>query len=200
MQQKKKNEVVHRHSFARASYPMSSSPYAVVWFCWLLYRIVCHYLLCFDFCFVFLFFLCKKSFALHRHCHILTVWSTLPVATTGLAWQYLQLFHSRNQYLCSMRLNGTDDAYDMHVTKCECASIVFIQRPVLRSQIFMVLSSDADNRNLPLGWTTSPRTQLSWPIMVCNSWPLASQSLMVLSREPVTTYWPGVGCSLPALD
>jgi hypothetical protein len=90
--------------------------------------------------------------------------------------------------------------YDMHVTKCECASIVFMQRPVFRSHIFMVLSSDADNKNLPLGCTTRPRTQLSCPIIVCSSCPLASQSLIVLSLEPVTIYCPGAGCSFPGLD
>lgn len=147
MQQKKKNEVVHRHSFARASCPMSISPYTVVWFCWLC--IVSYVIICFVFCFVF--FLCKKSVCSSSALPYLDSLINAACCHNGTCMAISAMDSSKNQYLCSMRLNGTDDAYDMHVTKCECASIVFIQRPVLRSQIFMVLSSDADNRNLPLG-------------------------------------------------
>lgn len=36
-----------------------------------------------------------------------------------------------------------------------------MQRPVRRSQVRIVLSSEADSRNLPEGWNTNARIQLS---------------------------------------
>lgn len=129
----------------------------------------------------------------YRHCQTLTVWSTLPVATTGLMWQYLQdMSVSMHRY----QLKLDEDPYDMQVTKWSCASKVFVQRPVLRSHILIVLSSEALNRYFPLGCTTRPRTQLSCPINVCKSCPLLSQILMVLSLDPVITYRPGTLWSL----
>lgn len=73
------------------------------------------------------------------------------------------------------------------VMKRSCASAsVFTQRPSwLRSQQRSVLSSETERRYLPPGWNAMARTQLSWPIRVLRQFPRASQSLMVLSREPV---------------
>lgn len=107
-------------------------------------------------------------YIIYRHCQSLIVWSTLPVATTGLVWQYA-----------------------IHVTKWECASNVFEHRPVFKSQILIVLSSEALSKYLPLGWTTNPLIQLSWPTKVCNNCPFVVHNLMVLSLDPVITYWPG---------
>ena len=74
-------------------------------------------------------------------------WSTEPVATTGV-----------------VVLKA------MQVTKCWWASRVFMHRPAFKSQILIVLSSDALNKNLPEGWNTSPRTQLSCPIYKREAW------------------------------
>jgi len=70
----------------------------------------------------------------------------------------------------------------------ECASIFFKHRPVLRSQIRIVLSSAADRRYFPEGWKVRALTQLSWPTKVHKHWPRsASQSFIVLSREALAT-------------
>lgn len=103
----------------------------------------------------------QRSGAVSLLCSVLFItWSTEPVATTGL-----------------VELNA------MHVTKCECASIVFIQRPDFKSQIFIVLSSEALSRNLPDGWNTSPLTQLSWPIYsTCIKTEITSERLWRLPK------------------
>lgn len=78
------------------------------------------------------------------------------------------------------------------VTKWAWASSVLVHRPVSRSQVRIVLSSEAESRNLPFGWNTSARTQLSWPVSVLRHWPdWVSHSLIVLSREPVAAKQPG---------
>jgi len=70
----------------------------------------------------------------------------------------------------------------------ECASIFFKHRPVLRSQMRMVLSSAADRRYFPEGWKVRAFTQLSWPTKVHKHCPRsASQSFIVLSREALAT-------------
>jgi hypothetical protein len=51
----------------------------------------------------------------------------------------------------------------------ECASIFFKHRPVLRSQMRMVLSSAADRRYFPEGWKVRAFTQLSWPTLCVDS-------------------------------
>ncbi len=49
------------------------------------------------------------------------------------------------------------------VQKWEWASSTFKHLLFAKSHTLKVLSSLADNRYLPPGWNTKPRTQLSWP-------------------------------------
>lgn len=58
------------------------------------------------------------------------------------------------------------------VQKCRWASIVFMQRLLRVSQTRRVLSSLADKMNLPPGWKTTLRTQLSCPINVNKQSPV----------------------------
>lgn len=118
----------------------------------------------------------------------------------------------------------------IQVTKWLWASIVFVHRPVLRSQSLIVLSSEAVSRNLPEGAKTMDLTQLlwrrrevreeneimlriqdakiwkeldthSWPLNVLIHWPLTvSQILTVLSLEPVATNRPWVDFSSFAFE
>ena len=84
----------------------------------------------------------------------------------------------------------------MHVTNLSCASTVFVHRPLCKSQILIVLSSDAERRYLPDGWKTSARIQLSCPVYCTLGQP--SPSLVRTTRAStrhggltkVRRHWP----------
>lgn len=97
-----------------------------------------------------------------RQLHTFAVLSTLPVTT------YLPFI-------------------SIELMKCKWAfSSFFEQRPLLRSQTLILLSSLTDNKNLPEGWKTKSVTQLSCPIRFIMHLPLlTSHNLMVLSLDPL---------------
>ena len=99
----------------------------------------------------------------HQGIQILTVWSTLPLASTltGLGAGAAPLIVAPLAAGAAAATVVRPQA--RQVTKCSCASSVLVQRPVLRSQIRIVLSSDAESRKRPDGWKTRARTQLSCP-------------------------------------
>lgn len=71
------------------------------------------------------------------------------------------------------------------VQKWTCASRVFITRLLRVSQTRRVLSSEALTMNLPPGWKTMPRTQLSCPKRAKRQTPApTSHTRITLSREP----------------
>lgn len=105
----------------------------------------------------------------------LTVLSTEPVAKTfirlGSASAFPAVPFASGLTLSLAAVAGSSGAappivarpQTIHVTKCPCASMVFVHRPLARSHTLMVLSSDADKRYFPDGWNTNARIQLSWP-------------------------------------
>lgn len=75
----------------------------------------------------------------------------------------------------------------MHEQKCLCDSSVLVSLLLTTSQTRIVLSSDAEMKNLPAGCQQTSRTQLSWPINVNRHTPVPiSHNFNVLSREPLT--------------
>lgn len=87
---------------------------------------------------------------------------------------------------CGLRTKREEEVYEpTEVQKWTCASRVFITRLLRVSQTRSVLSSDALTINLPPGWKTMHRTQLSCPMRVKRHTPAAmSHTRIVLSREP----------------
>lgn len=129
---------------------------------------------------------------------ILTVWSTLALASTFTTCDAPAPFTPAPFVAAPFAAGAAPPPvapalpHTKLVTKCACASSVFVHRPVVKSHVRMVLSSEAERRNLPLGWKTRARTQLSWPARVLRHWPdWVSHNLMVLSREPVAANAPG---------
>lgn len=102
---------------------------------------------------------------------ILIVWSTLPVATTLIIFSASTPFACEDPAPLDLAALSPSDVFAVdcrpqasEVMKCECASfVVFTQRPVDNSHTRIVLSSDAERRNFPVGWKTIARIQLSCP-------------------------------------
>lgn len=69
------------------------------------------------------------------------------------------------------------------VQKCLWASSVFMQRLFFKSHTRNVLSSLADTRNLPPGWKTTPRTQLSCAINTNNATPAPTSHILKETNE-----------------
>lgn len=158
---------------------------------------------------------CAESSGRERQ-RTLTVWSTDPVATTLTSCAVSCAFPFAPFAVAPFAWAPPGAGARPHaivVTKCSCASSTLRHRPVARSHVRIVLSSEAERRNLPDGWKTSARTQLSSaseaglsvdsscaegdhhedvrPTSVLRHCPLtASHSLIVLSREPVAAKAP----------
>jgi hypothetical protein len=97
--------------------------------------------------------------------HIFIVWSTLPEATTLTNFSGSATLASASMPFGLTSLPPLEGCrpHARVATKCPCASTVFTHRAVASSQTRMVLSSEADNKNLPDGWNTSARIQLLCP-------------------------------------
>jgi len=86
------------------------------------------------------------------------VWSTLAVATTLTNFPASDALGPAPFDLASASPVAEFAVVLPHarvVMKCPCASRTFMHRPVESSQTRIVLSSPADNKNLPEGWKTS---------------------------------------------
>lgn len=89
----------------------------------------------------------------HQTNQILMPWSTLPEATARTAFSGSVAFELPLMVTCGLNARV--------VTKCSCATIVCTHSPVDNAHTRIVLSSEADRRNLPDGWYTRALIQFS---------------------------------------
>ena len=121
-----------------------------------------------------------------RHSHTLTVWSTEPVITYGavlcisVSGEAAKVGNEYDGVPKECEHNGPlkfttialkDLVLPRQVRKCVWAFSVLVQRLLAMSQTRRVLSSAAERRNFPPGWTRRDLTQLSWPVSVNRQTP-----------------------------
>lgn len=73
--------------------------------------------------------------------------------------------------------------------KCWWAFIVFEHRLLRISQQRKVRSSLADTINLPPGWKTIPRTQLSWPFNTIRQTPTVISQIYRNENQRILLHW-----------
>lgn len=124
-------------------------------------------------------------------------WQTLLLKTrvriTTINSTYTEQFKMRHTHFLSpiyrmKNLQSRGSAYlPREVQKCWWASRVFWQRLLRVSQTRRLLSSLALTINLPPGWNTTPRTQLSWPTNVKRHMPVpTSQTCRTIKINVMT--------------
>lgn len=124
-------------------------------------------------------------------------WQTLllkiKVWITTINSSYTQQFKMRHTHFLSPihRVNNLQSKGSTYlpreVQKCWWASRVFWQRLLRVSQTRRLLSSLALTINLPPGWNTTPRTQLSWPTNVKRHMPVpTSQTCRTIKINVMT--------------